>query len=248
VLASTLLSSELTPWFIEPGVLFMHNQMWKAKWKRNEIEFHQPNFHPLLQQFLPQLHLTAGEPILVPLCGKSLDLDLLAASHCHVIGIEISPIAIAAYFASHNIKPQREKRGRFIRWSHQQVEIWCGDIFDLTAHDIGHIRTLYDCTSLTAFSPDTRPRYIQHFHQHMAPESQIMLITSETPDAQQQQAGFAIDSEVQSLYQPHYDITLLHGQVTLMRDPENPSDPDMFMEEKVYLLKHRAAAAQATQR
>jgi thiopurine S-methyltransferase len=211
-------------------------------WKRNDIKFHQPVISSLLQQYLPQLHLNTNDSILVPLCGKSLDMDLLADSGYHVMGVEVSNIAIQAYFDARGVKPRKEKKEKFIRWWHQNIEIWCGDIFNLTANDIGHIRTLYDCAALTAFPADSRPYYVRHFHENLSPHSQILLITVETADGQQQDSSSTIDREVQALYEKHYRIDLLHGQRSFKQDPEDPGGPNRTMEEKVYLLTNSTSA------
>ena len=123
----------------------MSNKVWKEKWKRNDIAFHQSTASHLLKKHLLQLNIPAGSEILVPMCGKSLDMNILADMGYNVIGIELSNIAIKAYFDALNVKPTREKNRRFIRWKHKNTEIWCGDIFDLTEKEIGHIRVLYDC-------------------------------------------------------------------------------------------------------
>ena len=78
----------------------MSNQQWKAKWKRDDIAFHQSEINPLLPQFWPTLGLTVGDTVLVPLCGKSLDMDWLLAAGYKVFGIELSNIAIQAFFAT----------------------------------------------------------------------------------------------------------------------------------------------------
>lgn len=205
-------------------------------WKRDDIQFHQSTFSPLLEQYLPKLNLSAGDSILVPLCGKSLDMDFLTDSGYHVVGIELSKIAIQAYFDARNVTPKREKKDKFIRWWHKDTEIWCGDIFNLTSDDIGHVNTLYDCTSLTALPFETRPRYVQHFYERLAQPSQIILITTESADTRQNNSSATIDSEVQSLYEKYYQIELLHGKNSIRQDPEHPGGADRPMEEKVYLL------------
>jgi len=75
----------------------MSNQQWKAKWKRDDIAFHQSQINPLLPQFWPTLGLTVGDTVLVPLCGKSLDMDWLLDAGYKVFGIELSNIAIQAF-------------------------------------------------------------------------------------------------------------------------------------------------------
>lgn len=123
----------------------MNNKLWRAKWKRNDIACHQPVINPLLQQILPRLDLSAGDCILVPLCGKSLDMHWLTHSGLRVIGVELSAIAVKAYFESCELKPRQQRQGPFMRWSHDDIEIWCGDIFDLTRADMSSVKSLYDC-------------------------------------------------------------------------------------------------------
>ena len=208
-------------------------------WKSNDIRFHQPIFNPLLQQFLPNLDLARLDTILVPLCGKSLDMNLLLDSGYKVMGVELSNIAIKAYFEARQVTATREKRGRFIIWRHKHIEIWCGDIFDLTSKDIGHIHTLYDCSSMTALPAESRSRYIQHFHKILSNNNQILLITTETPDDRQRHSEKVIDSEVKSLYENNYDIHLLHGNSSMKHDPSFPDGFKRIMEDKVYLFKSR---------
>jgi thiopurine S-methyltransferase len=215
----------------------MSKQLWIEKWERNDISFHQHSINPLLQQYLPSLNLSAGDCLLVPLCGKTVDLNWLSKSGFRVFGIEISEIAIQAFFDALQVKPQRLQHGRFIRWSYQNIEIWCGDIFDLSILDMSNVKALYDNASLTAFSASERPAYIRHFFDNLPHDCQILLITDETPDDQQFNSVMTIDSEVSALYSENYQIEILHGKNCIKKDPSNPEAPEQPMEEKVYLIK-----------
>lgn len=215
----------------------MSNKIWKAMWKRNDIDFHQPIANPLLKTYLPRLQLVAGDRVLVPLCGKSLDMNVLLESGYRVVGVELSNIAVQAYFDASNIIPKREKKAHFTRWYYDDVEIWCGDIFNLTSSDIGHIKTLYDCTSLTALPPEIRQNYVRHFYERLEKNSQILLLTTESPDLMILNSAATIDQEVQSLYQQYYQIQLLYGQRVLKTDPQFPLQPMQPLEEKVYLIR-----------
>ncbi len=214
----------------------MSNRLWKAKWERNDIAFHQDIVNPLLQRFLSRLTLSAGDHIIVPLCGKSLDMNWIGRMGFRVIGIELSDIAIQAYFEALHVVPNRERHGRFVRWWHEGAEVWCGDIFDLTSKDLGEVKALYDCAALTALPAGVRERYITHFAETLPKKTEILLITIETPDERHFNSVSTIDSEVKSLYGARYRIDLLHGQNSITRDPENPGEPEMPMEEKVYLM------------
>jgi thiopurine S-methyltransferase len=212
------------------------NDSWKKKWQRNDIAFHQNGINPLLREYLPQLNLSAGDFILVPLCGKSLDMDWLTHYGLRVIGIELSSVAIQAYFDARQVKPQQKVHGRFTRWWHQQTEIWCGDIFDLSLRDMHRVKSIYDCAALTALPATLRINYVQHFLHILPRDSQILLMTTETPDINVINSVHTIDSEVSALYQADYRIQLLHGKNCFKIDPEYPQEPECNLEEKVYLM------------
>ncbi len=55
-----------------------------------------------LRKFWPGL--AAGSRVLVPLCGKSVDLLWLVGQGCDVTGVELSEIAVRAFFAEAGIR------------------------------------------------------------------------------------------------------------------------------------------------
>lgn len=218
----------------------MSNNLWRAMWKQDKIAFHQTEINPLLEEFLPKLALPKSSRILVPLCGKSLDMNLLADSGHHVIGIELSSIAVKGYFEALKVTPSKERIGCFTRWHYQKTEIWCGDIFDLTAQHINRYSVLYDCASLTAFPAERRPEYIRYFRQRLPADSQIILVTTESMEETNGGSEHRIDSEVTTLYQKYYDIQLLHGRSCLKQDPEDPNAEHQVMNEKIYQITRRS--------
>lgn len=56
----------------------MQAEFWHKRWADNQIGFHQRQVNGDLQQYWPSLGLAPGSQVLVPLCGKSLDLAWLA--------------------------------------------------------------------------------------------------------------------------------------------------------------------------
>ncbi|HLD65708.1 MAG TPA: thiopurine S-methyltransferase, partial [Pseudomonas sp.] len=57
----------------------MDEGFWQARWSLDQIGFHLAEVNPYLQRHWPILDLPAQARVLVPLCGKSLDLAWLAA-------------------------------------------------------------------------------------------------------------------------------------------------------------------------
>lgn len=212
----------------------MSNQRWKAKWRANDIAFHQPESNPYLPQFWPTLALPPGSSVLVPLCGKSHDLSWLQTQGHRVIGVELSHIAIAAFFAERALIPSRQRRGRFTRWWHGTIEIWCGDLFDLQSNEVGEIAAIYDCAALTALPPGSRSSYVRHLSTLLGAESQILLLTTESGEETGEEQPLTPDSEVVSLYQSRFAVQLLHGKRCIKIDPESPELPATRLAEKVY--------------
>ncbi len=245
----------------------MSNQRWKAKWKADDIAFHQPQIHPHLIRFWPQLALPEGATVLVPLCGKSLDLGWLHQQGHRVIGIELSHIAIAAFFAERGLQPQRQRLGRFQRYWAGTLELWCGDLFDLRREDLGEVAAVYDCAALTALPAASRSHYVRQLSALLAVGGQMLLLTTESADepasmAATDQPGSAAmaeaapaatdqadacpadaehspDPEVLALYQSRFAIALWFGHTCLKLDPEYPDLPASLLAEKVYHLGPR---------
>jgi thiopurine S-methyltransferase len=239
----------------------MSNQRWKAKWKADDIAFHQSQIHPHLIRFWPQLALPEGATVLVPLCGKSLDLGWLHQQGHRVIGIELSHIAIAAFFAERGLQPQRQRLGRFQRYWAGTLELWCGDLFDLRREDLGEVAAVYDCAALTALPAASRGHYVRQLSSLLGTGGQMLLLTTESAD-DRAEAGSAVmaevapaaadqadacpadaehspDPEVLALYQSRFAIALWFGHTCLKLDPEYPDLPASLLAEKVYHLGPR---------
>ncbi len=78
----------------------MEAQYWKGKWKAGDIGFHQSEVESLLVE-----HFSRLEPgtVLVPLCGKSLDMIWLKSKGWKVIGVELSSVACEAFFEENGL-------------------------------------------------------------------------------------------------------------------------------------------------
>lgn len=90
----------------------MHEDFWQERWARNEIGFHLDDVHPGLRRHWPRLAVPAGAAVLVPLCGKSLDLAWLAGQGYRVLGVELSQKAVEAFSQNSSLKPRFPRKGR----------------------------------------------------------------------------------------------------------------------------------------
>ena len=76
----------------------MHQNFWQERWARNEIGFHLEDVHPACAVTGRGWLLPEDAAVLVPLCGKSLDLAWPAGQGHRVLGVELSQKAVEAFF------------------------------------------------------------------------------------------------------------------------------------------------------
>jgi hypothetical protein len=76
----------------------MEREYWLELWQNDEIRFHQHKVNPVLQELWPKLNVSPEKGVLVPLCGKSLDMRWLEQQGHQVWGVELAEKAITAYF------------------------------------------------------------------------------------------------------------------------------------------------------
>lgn len=154
----------------------MQPEFWHKKWAANQIGFHLPQVNPHLKRFWPALSLEEGTRVLVPLCGKSLDLLWLAHQGHEVLGVELSEKAIEEFFSEHGFDPAISEQGPFKVYRAGSIELWCGDFFELTAGDVADCSALYDRAALIALPAEMRERYAAHLKRILPKESHGLVI------------------------------------------------------------------------
>jgi thiopurine S-methyltransferase len=197
----------------------MEAEFWLEHWERNEIGFHQQAVNPDLQRYWPELGLAAGDAVFVPLCGKSGDMTWLRAQGHPIVGVELSPRAVAAYFAENGLDPQWRRQGTLEVAEAGGVRIHQGDFFDLTAEDLAGTRGVYDRAALVALPPDVRERYAARMVE-MLPGARMLLLTFDYPQERMEGPPFSVPpAEVERLYGAHGEVRLLERYAI---PPENP--------------------------
>lgn len=188
----------------------MDEAFWQRRWARNEIGFHLNEVNPYLRRHWPGLKLDRGARVLVPLCGKSLDMAWLAEQGFAVLGVELSERAAEDFFAEHGLVPDVGVQGEFKVYRAGLVEIRCGDFFAMTPDDVADCRALYDRAALIALPADMRQRYVNQLVSILAPGCQGLLITMDYPQEQMPGPPFAVDdAEVRGSLSARWKIELL---------------------------------------
>ncbi|UVK86845.1 thiopurine S-methyltransferase [Pseudomonas sp. B21-051] len=210
----------------------MQPEFWHKKWESNQIGFHLPEVNPYLQRHWA---VPATARVLVPLCGKSLDLAWLAARGHQVLGIELSEKAIEDFFKEHQVQPQISQKGAFKVYRGDAIELWCGDFFALTADDVADCAALYDRAALIALPPAMRERYAAHLQQILPQSVQGLLITLDYDQAQMSGPPFAVsDDEVQRLMGDVWQVRMLEEQDVLAESVRFLQAGVTRLEERVY--------------
>lgn len=189
----------------------MEAKFWLEKWERNEIAFHGSEANPLLVKHFGALSLPEGSRVFVPLCGKSLDMVWLLSRGYKVAGAELSELAVRQFFSELNVEPEISSRDKLKRFSAPDIDIFCGDIFDLTPSALGPADAVYDRAALVALPEAVRPRYAAHV-QTLTAQAPQLLICYEYDQSRAGGPPFSISrAEIERHFSGNYQIKLLES-------------------------------------
>lgn len=177
----------------------MDAQFWRQRWQQGRIGFHQPKVMPLLSKYWPSLELNGSGRVLVPLCGKSLDMHWLAAQGHDVLGVELSTLAVEQFFIEAGLQPKRRRSGLGEHYRAGRIEIIQGDAFALRREDLTDIAAVYDRAALIALPPAMRADYIAAIYDQLPDGCRGLLITLEYDQRQMDGPPFSVlQTEVES--------------------------------------------------
>ncbi len=187
----------------------MDVSFWHAKWEKSEIAFHQDDFNPLLLDHFSALSLPIGSRVFVPLCGKTRDILWLLQSGYRVVGAELSRLAVEQLFAEMELIPSVTETGALTHFAAEDIDIYVGDVFELTAAQLGQVDAVYDRAALVALPTAMRQRYADHLVTSTGRARQL-LIAYDYDQSVQNGPPFAVGAdEVRSLYGQYFQPTLL---------------------------------------
>ena len=144
---------------------------WINYWETDCVTWQAPVVSPWLDKYMDiglfasrlarKQKQTKRRNVFVPLCGKSLDMKLLLDAGHHVVGADCSGIACTDFFSENNIPDYvREEVShpngkRVVRHKSTSlpIELYEGDIFDLTPEIVGPIDRILDRAALVALHP-----------------------------------------------------------------------------------------------
>lgn len=180
----------------------MDPEFWHERWRQGQIGFHEGRPNAYLVRHLDRFAL--GARVLVPLSGKAHDLAFLAYNGRAVLGVELSRVAVEAFFAEHEHTPTRSQIGAFERWSDEPIDLLVGDLFDLTPElvaDLGGVDALYDRAAIVALPQAMRRRYVERLRALMPRGAKGLVVTFEYPQELMSGPPFSVpEGELRELY------------------------------------------------
>lgn len=176
----------------------MNAEFWHSRWAENRIGFHLNDTNPALTEHWHAVKATRDDRVLVPMCGKSVDLIWLAQRHNNVIGIELSDIAVKAFFAEQLYTPMVSGVGAETVYEFDEITIHCGDFFSARVEPVD---VVYDRAALIAMPQNMRQMYAERLLALLKESGRILLVTLDYPQEQLDGPPFSVSKEeVENLF------------------------------------------------
>ena len=182
---------------------------WHDRWKNQLTGWHRAEYNDLMVKHWHSLNAPDGSEVLVPLCGKSLDMLWLAEQGYSIVGLEMVEQAIHTFFNENQLSPESTQFGKLIKHSSPPFTIFQGDVFDLEAGTL-QADAWYDRAAMIAIPPSTREAYVQQIRQQTKLGAVGLLITLTYPPEEKSGPPFSLAHEdVFGLFSQGFEVELL---------------------------------------
>lgn len=171
-----------------------------------------PAGYPGLKRYWAQLDLPSNPTVLVPLCGKTVDMTWLEQQGATVIGSEISKEAILEFMEENKRDYSTESYADFTIYQTGDIQIWRGDFMKLPVTKLPTIDLIYDKAALVALPPDKRAPYMKKVLNFCSNDTRILLHHFEYPQEEMPGPPFSVPhTEVQSYIDSSFQTTILEA-------------------------------------
>jgi thiopurine S-methyltransferase len=196
------------------------NQHWLDRWQEDRIGFHEASVNRHLQNWFPRFAPAPGSRVFLPLCGKAVDIHWIAQQGFEVIGVELSQIAIEAFFEENSLDFERNESDRFGVYQAANITLLQGNFFDLNKADLDNCQLAYDRAALIALEREDRPRYYDHMLSILPADCDMLLITLEYDQAEMPGPPFSVPTdEVLQRYLDAFSIQMLETSNVIDETP-----------------------------
>ena len=159
----------------------MEKQFWQERWRQGRLGFHRAETNPLLPRHWHRVGLERGERVLVPLCGKTLDMLYLEELGHEVVGVELVESACRDFFSENHRRFDEETIPGGIVFRSGDISIFNLDIIEADLTPLGTFQALYDRAAMIALPPDMRARYARALRSMLSDGASGLLASVEYP-------------------------------------------------------------------
>jgi thiopurine S-methyltransferase len=213
----------------------MDASFWEQRWETDQIGFHEGKPNRFLVRHLARL---APGRVLVPLAGKTVDLDLLIGSGREVTAVELVERAVHDYFRERGGIPEPERAEGAERYVSGALCFVRGDFLE---HVVEPYAAVFDRAATIALPRGLRDRYAARVATLVRPGGTMLLVTLEhdaTSDGAPAGPPFSIErDEVERLYAGAFAITELESEDVLADSKNLMSKGATRAVERAYALQ-----------
>ena len=152
----------------------MKAEFWHDMWASGVVGFHQGEVNNYLKAHWQKLQLAGDESVLVPLCGKSLDMIWLAQQGHEVLGVELSQKALDEFLIENGVEGEPHQSEGYSGYELPSMTLLCGDFFNLSTTHCQKTSVVYDRAALVALPPEMRKKYVAHLRQILPVGTQFL--------------------------------------------------------------------------
>ncbi len=168
---------------------------WLERWEEGRIGWHEAAGNRSLKRHWAY----SGRRVLVPFSGKSFDLVWLESQGNEVVGVELSEIAVRAFFEDNGLRFRQTPDGRRFEALDRRIMLICGDYFEFEA---AAFDAHYDRGAIAALPRELRARFAAHTSKLLAPDAVQLVIVLEYDQARVEGPPFAVFGDELLSYWP----------------------------------------------
>jgi len=196
----------------------MEPDFWIEGWQLGRTGFDQAEPHRWLSTHWPTVGVATDATVLVPLCGKSVDMVWLAEHGHQVIGVEVSELAVDGFFEMVGLVPEIETVGPLSVYRAGPYELWRGDLFEVPATVFDRVDVVYDRASIVALPTDIRRRYANTLTAQLRPDAPWYLVAFTYDQAQMEGPPFSVTlAEIDELFAEEFAIETIVDESAIER-------------------------------
>ncbi|XP_030847420.1 probable thiopurine S-methyltransferase [Strongylocentrotus purpuratus] len=192
-------------------------ERWSEGWAEGRTSFHRTYVHKSLLEFQSKLLVKKPSRVLVPLCGKTLDMRWFAEEGHEVVGVEGVLQAVMEFFQEQEL-PYKEsdvpglKGAKLFENEDKKIKIYLCDFFQFSKDFAGQFDAIWDRGSLVAIDPSLRQQYTDLLLSVLSPGGRILNEVFEYNPEEREPKGppHCVPEEViQKLFGERFSIQLL---------------------------------------